>query len=214
MGAEPSTTGRDKLFQPVASAAGLIEANGYSVAVSGVDIVRQDETCSEDGKSWACGIRARTAFRSFLRGRAVACKVPPEADRNLIAAECRIGRLDVGQWLVENGWARAVAGGPYVEASDKARAARKGIFGAAPDLGGLPPAPMPVAAPTASQPILDAPATDGRRLERKLRRQLTRQRPLNEGAGFGNAVKCGERAETRAAFLSDQHLVDHLEEGT
>ncbi len=152
--------GGTKLFQPVASAAGLIEANGYSVAVSGIDIVRQDETCSEDGKSWACGIRARTAFRSFLRGRAVACKVPPEADRNLIAAECRIGRLDVGQWLVENGWARAVAGGPYVEAGDKARADKKGIFGAAPDLGGLPPAPMPVAAPTASQPILDAPVTE------------------------------------------------------
>ena len=152
--------GGTKLFQPVASAAGLIEANGYSVAVSGIDIVKEDETCSEDGKSWACGARARTAFRSFLRGRAVACKVPPEADRSLIAAECRIGKQDVGQWLVENGWARAVAGGPYVEAGDKARTAKRGIFGAAPDLGGLPPAPTPVAAPTASQPILDAPATD------------------------------------------------------
>ena len=152
--------GGTKLFQPVASAAGLIEANGYSVAVSGIDIVRQDEICTDDGKSWACGVRARTAFRSFLRGRAVACKVPQEADRNLIAAECRIGKQDVGQWLVENGWARAVAGGPYVEAGDKARTAKKGIFGAAPDLGGLPPAPTPVAAPTASQPILDAPATD------------------------------------------------------
>ena len=152
--------GGTKLFQPVASAAGLIEANGYSVAVSGINIVRQDETCTDDGKSWACGVRARTAFRSLLRGRAVACKVPPEADRNRIVAECRIGKQDVGQWLVENGWARAVAGGPYVEAGDKARTDKKGIFGAAPDLGGLPPAPTPVAAPTASQPILDAPATD------------------------------------------------------
>jgi endonuclease YncB( thermonuclease family) len=152
--------GGTKLFQPVASAAGLIEANGYSVAVSGIDIVRQDETCIEDGKSWACGIRARTAFRSFLRGRAVACKVPPEADRALIAAECRIGKQDVGQWLVENGWARATAGGPYGEAGDKARTAKKGVFGAAPDLRGLPPAPTPVAAPTAPQPILDVPTTD------------------------------------------------------
>lgn len=152
--------GGTKLFQPVAAAAGLIEANGYSVTVSGIDIVRQDETCTEGGKSWACGIRARTAFRSLLRGRAVACKVPPEADRALIAAECRIGKLDVGQWLVENGWARATAAGPYVEAGDKARAAKKGVFGAATDLGGLPPAPTPVVAPTASQPILDAPAID------------------------------------------------------
>ncbi len=118
-----------KLFQPVASAAGVIEAKGYSVAVSGIDVVRQDETCTDDGKSWACGIRARTAFRAFLRGRAVVCKVPPEGGRDLITAECRIGKQDVGQWLVENGWARAATGGPYVEAGEKARAAKKGIFG-------------------------------------------------------------------------------------
>lgn len=148
-----------KLFQPVATAAGLIEAKGYSVAVSGIDIVKQDETCTDDGKSWACGVRARTAFRAFLRGRAVVCLVPPEGGRDLIAAECRIGKQDVGQWLVENGWARAVAGGPYVEAGDKARAAKKGVFGAAPDLSGLPPAPAVVAAPTATQPILDPSAT-------------------------------------------------------
>jgi len=149
-----------KLYQPVAAAAGLIEAKGYSVALSGIDIVRQDETCGEEGKSWACGIRARTAFRALLRGRAVACTVPPEGGRDLITAECHIGNLDIGAWLVENGWARAAKGGPYVEAGDKARAARKGIFGAAPDLGGLPSLPAAASpAPVAPDSIL--PAEDG-----------------------------------------------------
>ena len=142
-----------KLFQPVAPAAGLIEAKGYSVAVSGIDIVRQDETCSDNGKSWPCGVRARTAFRSFLRGRAVVCTVPPEGGRDLIAAECRIGKLDVGQWLVENGWARAAKGGPYVEAGDKARTAKKGIFGSAPNLAGMP------AMPAAPSPTPQAPSS-------------------------------------------------------
>ena len=145
-----------KLFQPVAPAAGLIEAKGYSVAVSGIDIVRQDETCSDNGKSWPCGVRARTAFRSFLRGRAVVCTVPPEGGRDLIAAECRIGKLDVGQWLVENGWARAAKGGPYVEAGDKARTAKKGIFGSAPNLAGMPAMPAaPSPAPQAPSSILE-----------------------------------------------------------
>lgn len=145
-----------KLFQPVASAAGLIEAKGYSVAVSGLDIVRSDETCGDGGGSWACGIRARTAFRGFLRGRAVVCAVPPEGGRDLISAQCRIGKQDIGEWLVENGWARAARGGPYAEAGDKARAARKGIFGAAPDLSGLPPAPAPMEVlPAPSSSILD-----------------------------------------------------------
>ncbi|MEV8744226.1 thermonuclease family protein [Mesorhizobium sp. M7A.F.Ca.CA.002.03.1.1] len=145
-----------KLFQPVAPAAGLIEAKGYSVAVSGIDIVRQDEICSEDGKSWPCGVRARTAFRAFLRGRAVVCTVPPQGGRDLIAAECRIGKQDVGQWLVENGWARAAKGGPYVEAGDKARMGKKGIFGSAPDLSGMPAMPAaPGPAPQAPGSILE-----------------------------------------------------------
>ncbi|KQZ15573.1 hypothetical protein ASD44_17070 [Mesorhizobium sp. Root554] len=121
------------LFQPVAKAAGLIDAKGYSVAVSGIDMVGLDETCTDAGKEWACGQRARTAFRGFLRGRAVVCTVPPENGRDIIAAECRIGKQDVGQWLVENGWARAAAGGPYIEAGKKAEADRKGIFGPPPE---------------------------------------------------------------------------------
>jgi endonuclease YncB( thermonuclease family) len=149
-----------KLFQPVASAAGVIEANGYSVAISGIDIVGQDETCTDGGTSWTCGTRARTAFRAFLRGRTVVCTVPPEGGRDLIAAECRVGNQDVGQWLIENGWARPAESGPYVEAGEKARAARKGIFGPAPNLSGLPPAPAPVAASSEpTQPILDPSAT-------------------------------------------------------
>ncbi|BCG76416.1 hypothetical protein MesoLj113a_75740 [Mesorhizobium sp. 113-1-2] len=139
-----------KLFQPVATAAGLIEAKGYSVAISGIDVVPQDETCTTDGKSWPCGIRARTAFRAFLRGRAVVCTVPPEGGRDRIAAQCRIGKQDVGQWLVDDGWARAAKGGPYAEAGEKAQSARKGIFGSAPNLAGIsavpdPPAPAPQA---------------------------------------------------------------------
>ncbi|WP_411909899.1 thermonuclease family protein [Mesorhizobium sp. ESP6-5] len=145
-----------KLFQPVAPAAGLIEAKGYSVAISGIDVVRQDETCTTDGKSWPCGIRARTAFRAFLRGRAVVCTVPPEGGRDRIAAECRIGKQDVGQWLVENGWARAAKGGPYVEAGDKAQGAKKGIFGSAPNLAGISAmAAAPTPAPQAPGSILE-----------------------------------------------------------
>ncbi|WP_292314267.1 thermonuclease family protein [Mesorhizobium sp.] len=148
-----------KLFQPVATAAGLIEAKGYAVAVSGVEAVKADETCSDQGQNWACGARARTAFRSFLRGRAVACAVPPEGGRDTISAECHIGNQDIGQWLVENGWARAAQGGPYVEAENKARSEKKGIFGPAPKLGGLPAVPtMPGPAPMAPDSILP---TDG-----------------------------------------------------
>nr|WP_192250351.1 thermonuclease family protein [Mesorhizobium silamurunense] len=142
-----------KLFQPVATAAGFIEAKGYAVAITGIDVVKADETCSDEGKSWACGARARTAFRAFLRGRTVVCTVPPEGSRDTISAECRVGNKDIGEWLVENGWARAARGGPYVEAGSKARTAKKGIFGPAPDVSGLPPVPA------ASRPAPAAPSS-------------------------------------------------------
>jgi endonuclease YncB( thermonuclease family) len=133
------------LFQPVATAAGTIEAKGHTIAISGIDIVEPDETCTDPaGKSWSCGQAARTAFRAFLRGRAITCGAPQGTGPAATAA-CRIGKQDLGAWLVENGWARPAGAGPYADAGEAARKAQKGIFGAAPDLSGLPP-PPPVAA--------------------------------------------------------------------
>ncbi|CAM5513600.1 hypothetical protein MAUB1S_08571 [Mycolicibacterium aubagnense] len=138
------------LYQAVAPAAGRIEAKGYSVAVTGVDIMPEDEACTDEaGKSWPCGLRARSAFRAFIGHRAVTCVVPPEGGRDLISASCRIGKVDVGEWLVTNGWARPAAGSAYAEAGEKARTEKKGIFGKAPEMAGLPPAPPPVSAPEA-----------------------------------------------------------------
>ena len=144
------------LYRPIAPAAGLVEAMGHTVAVAGLDAVAADETCLFEGTEWACGLRARTAFRLWLRGRAVTCAVPPEADPKTVTAACRLGKQDVGEWLVSNGWARAAASGPYGEAGEKARAAKKGIFGRPPNKDSLPPLssttsalPKPPTAPTA-----------------------------------------------------------------
>ncbi|MGN6305336.1 MAG: thermonuclease family protein [Mesorhizobium sp.] len=145
------------LFQPLATAAGVFQAMGYTVAISGVDAVMPDESCTDAaGKEWNCGMRARSAFRAFLRGRAPICTVPPEGGRDAISAACRIGKQDLGAWLVANGWARAAKGGSYAEAEEVARKEHMGIFGAAPDLSNLPPEPPPVEAPVEPSPsILD-----------------------------------------------------------
>jgi len=167
----PEELKNEPLYQPVAVAAGLIEAKGNTIALSGVEAVKPDETCSDAaGKSWNCGMRARTAFRAFLRGRAVTCSgagTKKDATASsagapaAIVADCKVARQDVGQWLVENGWARAAQGGPYADASEAARKAGKGIFGAAPDLSGLPPPPAAVedTAPEAPSSILDLSGT-------------------------------------------------------
>jgi len=153
----------EPLFQPVAPAAGEVGSKGVSIAISGIEVTQPDETCTDDaGTQWACGMRARTAFRAFLRNRAVIC-AEPEAGSRPVTARCHIGNQDIGLWLVENGWVRAAAGGPYAEAGEQARAAGKGIFGPAPDVSDLPPEPSisiaPLPGPDQPSSILDLSGT-------------------------------------------------------
>lgn len=150
------------LFQPVASAAGRIEAKGVRVAISGVAPLASEESCSFEGKQWNCGTRARTAFRGLLRSRAVVCDMPADAAQGDVVARCRIGRLDVGEWLVANGWARAEAGGPYEDAGKKAESDGKGIYGAPPERFEMTLTPagstLPATEPPPAEPATELPA--------------------------------------------------------
>ena len=122
-----------RIHRPLAEAAGRIFGQGLMVEIAGLDIVEPDEFCIDpDGVDWPCGMHARTAFRGLLRGRAVSCDIPSDFEGSEIAAGCTLGKLDLGQWIVANGWARAVAGGPYEDAEKAAREAEKGIFGTGP----------------------------------------------------------------------------------
>jgi endonuclease YncB( thermonuclease family) len=131
---KPDDWGGTILYRPVATASARFEAKGYKVAIAGTESIDPAQTCTSGGVEWQCGIHARTAVRLWLRGRALSCQLPPEADREFIVANCRLGKQDVGAWLVSNGWARAVAGGPYAAAEQKARKAKAGIFGTDPSL--------------------------------------------------------------------------------
>lgn len=155
--AAPEDWKSTRLFNPVAASAGVVEAQGYRVALAGIEPTPPEEECTFEGKAWPCGAQARTAFRAWLRARAVQCVVPPEPDRQLISAECHVGKEDVAAWLVANGWARPVTGGPYAEAATKAEADRKGIFGPPPKRISVtinPTLPTSSIAPASDQPIL------------------------------------------------------------
>lgn len=120
------------LFQPVAEAAGVIVAGGRTITVSDVGVVADGETCARpEGGQWPCGRAARTAFRSFLRGRAATCDFPEGEVPDTLSTTCRLGTRDIGAWLVENGWARA-DGGKYEELERAAKAAGRGIYGKGP----------------------------------------------------------------------------------
>ena len=120
------------LHRPVAINAGTIEAEGHRVALEGIEIVAADEICGEGGGSWPCGVHARTAFRNYLRGRAIACTVPGTPGGETIVSSCKLGPADPAQWLVAQGWAHAAPGSGYEDEERAASEAGRGIHGAAP----------------------------------------------------------------------------------
>jgi len=123
-------------YRPVATGSASFDAMGYKLAIAGTEGIGPGENCTTGSIVWPCGTRARTAVRMWLRGRALNCKPPPKNKDAVAVVACSLGKQDVGAWLVSNGWARAAADGPYIEAEAKARKAGMGIFG-------LPPKALP-----------------------------------------------------------------------
>ncbi len=148
------------LFRPVAVESAVFESGGHRIALDGVRSVPPDESCSYEGADWQCGVRARAAFRMWLRGRALVCDEPHEVD-GIARAHCSLAKNDAAAWLVSNGWALAAPDGPYVEAEEQARQARRGIFGAPPDAASVAAVPdVPPAAAIDSIPILGDDGVD------------------------------------------------------
>jgi endonuclease YncB( thermonuclease family) len=121
------------VHQPVATAAGVLDIEGVTVVLPGLDSVLVNETCTDaSGTEWPCGMGARTAFRAYLRGRSLNCKLPDQRSNDAILGECLLQGDDPAAWLVKNGWARAKLGGPYSSLEADARASRRGIYGSRP----------------------------------------------------------------------------------
>jgi len=119
------------LHRPVALAAGLVEAQGHVIALAGIETVDPGETCEHDGRQWPCGTHARTAFRNFLRARALSCVVPASPLSETVTVGCTVGGHDPALWLAENGWVR-VGSDDYEDAIAAAREAGRGLFGPPP----------------------------------------------------------------------------------
>jgi hypothetical protein len=117
------------LFGPVAINAGTITADGRTIQLSDILPVDAGRKCQRpDGSQWPCGMAARTALRQFLRGRAVACTLDDQQQR-VVTASCKIGRQDIAEWLIEQGWAEAGASSPFGALSEASRAMGRGIHG-------------------------------------------------------------------------------------
>ncbi len=126
---EANAAGPTVLYRPVAVAAGVIQFDKLTLQIDGIEPEQAERTCESAGKSWPCGIVARTAFRNFLRARAVSCDLPEGDSGPSATASCTLGGQDLATWLVDNGWATPVPGSTLEKRADAAREAKLGFYG-------------------------------------------------------------------------------------
>ncbi len=107
-----------------------IEIDGQRIRLHGIDAPEMRQSCWLDGKLWRCGRGAASALAGKIANRAVACQ---ELDRDRygrIVAKCAVTGVDLGEWLVANGWAVAyyLYSYDYTRAEQRAKSARRGIW--------------------------------------------------------------------------------------
>lgn len=142
------------LQQPVALAAGLIRFDKMTLQLDGIEPEAAERTCESGGKSWPCGMVARTAFRNFLRARAVSCDIPGDGTGETVTALCTVGGQDPAAWLVANGWATPLPGSVLEAQGEAARKAKLGFFGD--DPRDFRQTPMPFDDPSAAATMDEA----------------------------------------------------------
>ncbi|MGE3290383.1 MAG: thermonuclease family protein [Geminicoccaceae bacterium] len=110
--------------------ADTLELHGERIRLAAIDAPEARQTCRRDGKVWPCGRRAAFALADFLGSRTVTCSWRTRDRWRRAVAVCTVGKVDVGGWLVEQGWALAYRryGKQYVAAEAEARAARRGLW--------------------------------------------------------------------------------------
>ncbi len=90
----------------------------------GVDAPETDQFCLVGQVQWACGKQAARELTNKIGGKPIICKVRADND-----ADCWRGGVNLGSWMVSNGWA-AASGRISIYAGEerKAKRARRGIW--------------------------------------------------------------------------------------
>lgn len=122
---------RKRFFRVVVADAGTLKAGKTTIRLAGLAAPAPDETCPDKaGKRWPCGRRGRAALARLIRAKAVDCAITAYQEGGVAVARCKVGRVDVNDWVVRHGWARPsqAAAKRYAGALDKAKKDGRGIW--------------------------------------------------------------------------------------
>lgn len=111
---------------------GSVRTGRDVIRIAGIRPLTIDTTCTDsEGRDWPCGQAAATELRMLIRRRSLSC-APPFGDEHA-PRFCTVGTLDIGEWLIEQGWAEPADEAPqsYRSAAERAREAKAGRYGRA-----------------------------------------------------------------------------------
>lgn len=100
------------------------------VRLFGIDAPELSQSCDAGTSKTACGQLAARWLRARVQGRTVRCSAVDTDRYGRIVARCSIDGADLGQTIVDAGWATAYRKYSlrYIDAEQRARTARRGIW--------------------------------------------------------------------------------------
>ena len=127
----PSVAGAQILLGTARAIDGdTLDFGGQHIRLHGMDAVEASQTCTRDGQTWPCGQEAKAFLARLVDGQSIQCEQVDTDRYGRIVARCTAGRRDLGQAMVEAGYAVALPqfSNAYVEAEARMRSHAIGIW--------------------------------------------------------------------------------------
>lgn len=96
------------------------------VRMKGIDAPEGKQTCTRDGRTWACGDAARDELRRLIGKDVVQCRVFERDKHGRFLSACSAGGRDLNAGMVASGL--AVAYGGYLREQGDAKARKRGLW--------------------------------------------------------------------------------------
>jgi endonuclease YncB( thermonuclease family) len=113
----------------------VVDNTPVMVRLDGLAAPAFNDACLDDGgHEWKCGARARAELARLILNRSVSCVITENSKPAEPVGRCRVGQFDLGEWMVERGWADPADGAAQrlIDLGAEAKANRRGRYGSAP----------------------------------------------------------------------------------
>ncbi len=110
-----------------------IRYNGEKIRLAGIDAPESAQTCILNEKIWNCGLEATNALKGLIGNttdKVLRCDGKTRDKYGRLIGICYLGKTNINQWMVENGWAFAYRYylKTYLYEENRARQSKKGLW--------------------------------------------------------------------------------------